>query len=273
MKKTQKLESLPPTERYSWADALEEHPLIQWMVANGKVLLYALVGLILLTILILRFIMGGNAASEADFIQAEKEYLLIISPPKDGDDPSAQANALNNLNQIMAAHPELYAKYDGPLAEILLIQGENAQASDYALRAIQRTAQENDPFYTGFAGTTLVIADGKYEEALKEANLLKSQMIQQGVDLQNTPEKMQFTTLLYSLNLLRIGMLQQQLALNTEELATWQEWKGLIEKSREGSQPYYLDGPLFISFDNLLKEGNSTFANYIEAREKILKNS
>lgn len=270
MKKTQKLNVIPPTNQHSWSDTLEEHPFVQWMTANGKIILYVIVGLFLLGIMIFRFVMGSNASSEADFITAEKEYRLFAAPSKEGNDPATQANALKTLNTILAAHPELHAKYDGSIAEILLIRGENSQASDYAVPAIQRTTQENEPFYKGYAQTTLVIADGKYEQALKESNTLKDQMIKQGQELQDTPEKIQFSTLLYALNLLRIGMLQQQLALNTDELATWKEWKDLIHKSETGALPKYLDGQLFLSFDNLLTEGEASFANYIEAREKIL---
>lgn len=273
MKKTQKLEMLPPENQPSWSDTLEEHPVIQWAVANGKTLLYVFLGIVLGSILIFRFVSGGSAVSEADFLNAEKEYLLLAAPSAEGNDAGGQATALNALSRIMAAHPELHAKYDGLVAEILLINGENAKAREYATSAIKRTAPENDPFYTSYAQTTLEIADGKYEEALKAALSLKDQMTTQGLALQDTPEKIQFSTLLYSFNLLRIGMLQQQLALHADELKTWDEWKGLMRKSEEGSLPNYLDSQLFMSFNHLLSEGNTSFANYIEAREKILKNS
>ncbi len=268
MKKTQKHDVLPPEDQNSWSNALEEHPLIHWLTDNGKVLLYILAGLILFLILIFRFALSKDVASEADFIHAEKEYRLFSAPVKEGEDLTLQTSALKNLNKILTAHPELHPKYDGPIAEILLIRGESALAMDYAKPAIDRTKSENEPFYTGYAQTTLKIANGNYGQALKDAMAMKEQMIKEGEELKETPEKLPFSTLLYSLNLLRIGMLQQQLALRTDELKTWQEWKDLLKKSREGSLPAYLNGPLFMSFDNLLSEGNTSFTDYIEAREK-----
>lgn len=271
MKKNEKLEVLHSEK--SWFNSLEEHPFIQWAVDNGKALLYALIGLFLVSILIYRFVSASYAASETDFINAEKDYLIFSSPTGKEVDAIAQAGALNRLNKMISDHPELHAKYDGLLAEILLIRGENKQAKEFAESAIQRTSVENNPFYTSYAKTTLVITDGQYEQALKDAIALKDQMIKQGTELQDTPEKIQFSTLLYAFNLFRIGMLQQQLSLHAEELATWQDWKDLMNKSQNGTLPKYLDSQLFVSFDHLLTEGNLTFDNYIESRERTLNKS
>lgn len=271
MKKTQKLDMLPPGEPSSWLDSLEENPFIHWVVDHGKSLLYLFVGLIFLTILIFRFFQSGQVSSETDFINGEKEFQLFAAP-LEGNDPAIQANALKNLEKILSVHPELHAKYDGSIAEILLTREENSKAIEFATPAIKRTSEENDPFYSGYAKASLLIADNKYDEALKAAKSLKDQMTQQGEEYQDTPEKFQFGTLLYALNLLRIGMLQQKLALHQEELKSWQEWKNLLHKSREGSQPKYIDGQMFITLESLLSEGEVSFTNYIEAREKILKN-
>lgn len=264
MKKTPKLDTLPPSSS-SWSSSLDEHPLIQWMSDHGKTLLYALIGLLLLILLTIRWIAGSQSASEMDFLTAEKDFVTFASPLKAGSDPSVQTQALQNLKKILSAHPELHAKYDGLLAEVLLIRGENAEALGFARSSLQRTADENDPFYTHFAQTNLLISENKFEEALKESLALKEAMEKQGSDLQNRLENIQFSTLLYAYNLLRTGLLQQELSLHQEEAKTWQEWKQLLNKSHEGSLPRYLDGQLFIAFDQLLSEGTSTFTNYIES--------
>lgn len=273
MKKNPKLEVLPPTNHPSWMETLEEQPLVQWAVANGKTLLYILVGLILLSILFFRLIMSSSSASKADFINAEREYVIFAAPAQTESDPTLQMNALKSLSNTMDAHPELHAKYDGRIAETLLIRGQNVQAINYATSAIKRTSQENAPFYTAYAQTTVTIANNQYEQALNESNLLKDQMQKQGQELQMTPEKMEFSTLLYALNLLRIGMLQQKLALSADEGKTWQEWKGLVSKSQTGALPRYLDGQLFLLFDRLLSEGDASFANYIDFRMKEIQSN
>lgn len=270
MKKNSKLEMLTTETPPTWSDTLEEHPLIHWLTANGKTLLYILLGLILFVILAYRFMLSSPSASEAEFIQAEKNFLIFANP--ETKDSVAQTDSLKALNSTLSAHPELHAKYDGLIAETLLTRGDLSKAQEYALPAIKRTSKENDPFYTVYAKNTLLVEEQKYPEALEASRTLKEQMIKQGEDLESTPEKIPYGTLLYALNLLRIGMLQQQLQLKTDELVTWEEWKDLTRKSRNGTLPTYLDGQIFLSFDRLLAEGDATFTDYIDTREKLLKN-
>ena len=268
MKKDSKLHVLPPEPQPSWSNTLEEHPFIQWASENGKMLLYGLLALFLFLIFFYRLIGGGSSANQADFVNAERDYLTFASSK---EEPASQTSSLESLNKILSAHPELHPKYDGLIAETLLVRGKAKDAQSYAMAAINRTEDENQPFYTQYAQNTLTIANERYEEALKAATTMKQEMEQKGLELQSNPEKIPFGTLLYALNLLRIGMLQQQLNLKTEELATWQEWKTIVNKSREGSTPLYLDGQLFLTLDRLLAEGNASFSTYIQTREKLLK--
>ncbi|MBS4167155.1 Uncharacterized protein NEOC65_002261 [Neochlamydia sp. AcF65] len=269
MKKNLKRELLSSDTSLSWSDALLAHPLTQWTLGNGKILLYSFLGLIILGFILFQFIWRHHAASEADFIRAEKKFSLFISS-QESSDPAAEVEALRNLHAIMAAHPELYPKYEGLIAETLLLRGKNEEASLYATSAIKRTAYENDPFYTSYAQTTLLLAREEYEEGLKAALHLRNSMLEQGEAFKDKPEKLQYGTFLYAFNLLRIAMLQQQLSLFPDELATWKEWEELTIKSREGTLPFYLKDQLFLSFNNLLSEGKASLADYIEARKKLI---
>lgn len=269
MKKNPKLQVLPETDS-NWSDQIADHPLILWIANNGKILLYSLLGLVLLTTLGYRLLSSGKAASEANYIQADKDYIEFANPQTV---PEKKEQAYERLINTISYYPDLHAKYDGLLAQALLIQNQPEKALLYANSALKRTSEANDPFYSSYASATILVAENKKEEALKKAQTLKEQMIAQGTERSNNPEQIQFGTLLYAMNLLRIGMLQQDLSLNNEELATWQEWKELARKSQESSLPPYLDGNLFLSFEQVLGEGQSTFANYIDARENALKNS
>ncbi|KIC76961.1 hypothetical protein DB41_DP00130 [Neochlamydia sp. TUME1] len=268
MKKNLNRPSLSSDTPLSWSDALLAHPFTQWASDNGKILLYSFLGLIIFVFILFQFI-WRHAVSEADFVRAEKEFSLFTSS-KDISDPAAEVEALKDLHAIMAAHPELYPKYEGLIAETLLLRGKNEEASLYATSAIKRTAYENDPFYTSYAQATLLLANEKYEEGLKAALNLRNRMLEQAQAFKDTPEKLQYGTFLYALNLLRIAMLQQQLSLFTDELATWKEWEELTLKSGEGTLPFYLKGQLFLSFNNLLSEGKASLADYIEARKKLI---
>lgn len=271
MKKNSKLEVLPSDDQNSWSSRLEDHAFPQWIASNGKGLLYILLGLILMIMIGYKLMNNFSNISEADFTNAEKSYLQFENSIKEGNDALVRSTALDKLTDIIAAHPELHAKYDGLIAENLLISGEYAKANDFASLAIHRTDDENNPFYSSYAKTTLIIANKQYDQALKDTLALKEQMDTDGQAHISNPEKASFGTLLYALNLLRIGMLQQQLALKDQELKTWQEWKQLLRKSQDQTLPKYLDGQLFIGFDSLLSEGGASFANYIESRLNYLK--
>ena len=264
MKKNSKLEILPDNEN-SWTHSIENHPWILTAAENGKTILYTLLVIVLTATLAYRFFSASQKDDEAQFRLAENNFTKLKESSEGSQD------VLKELYQVMDKHPELQAKYQGPIAQYLLTQGDFETASKLANLAINRTYAENDPFYTSYAKNTLLIADHKYDLALNHAKELQKNMQAQGNEFLNNPEKVSFGTLIYALNLFRIGMLSSELGLKDEELKTWNEWKTLSGQSREGKLPVYFDSMQFIALENLLSEGDSSFSNYIESREKVLK--
>jgi hypothetical protein len=123
-------------------------------------------------------------------------------------------DSLQKLQTILKKHPELHAKYDGAIAQALLSAQNPTEAAPYAERTLQRTQGETPAPYLDYASTTLLIANGKYDEALKAAQSLKS----------NT----EYPTL-YAFNLLRIAFLNRELKNTQAEKAAWAEVKQLAE--------------------------------------------
>lgn len=244
----------PPAPTPSLADHLEEHPYIQWFSKNGQAILYLLLGAVILFVLLYRFF-GGSEKSQQDFYEAESSLLTLQQNPEDTQ------NALDRLQKILKAHPELHAKYDGLIAQALLNKGDVQEAKPFASLAIERTKAENSPYYTDFALTTLLIAEQKYDEALLQAKALLQKM-------QAQEEKQNDNSVLFAYNLLRIGMLQQQLGAMEDAQQTWKEWIGLAEQSSNRiSSGINSNG--FYQLNRAFTEGKLSLFNYMTAQENL----
>lgn len=233
----------------SFEELLEQNNFVHWILTNGKTLLVAFFILIAFFILAYRLLFGTMVKSEFDFINAENDYQRLLTE-KNAD---TRQETLGKLEKIIAQHPELHTKYDAPLAQFLMGAGNVNEALPFAASAIQRTESENSPLFSDYSKTSLLIAESKYEEALKNSLNLKE------VLLNNEAEN-----LLFAFNLLRIGMLQQQLKLEKDELATWGEWESKTMKKNNESFQKLIDSSII---------GQLSLTNYIETRKEILRKS
>lgn len=260
MKKTQINQNTPLPTSMDLASKLEEQPVVQWFAENGKSLLYALGILILFFILGYKLATSGGSQSEADYLHAQSEFARF----QDSDQREVQEESYQRLVTLMDRHPELHAKYDGLLAQTLLNRSQTAEAQKFATAALERTKTENDPYYTDFAQTTVLIGEEKYSEALQRAQALQQKM------LPLVSQEKNYGGLLYANNLVRIGMLQQQLGDKKGELQTWQEWKKLAGLSKESSGAQ-IDPLSFLAINDLYSEGKISLVEYIDFRMKTLK--
>lgn len=233
--------------------SLEESPWVQYLLLHGRNILYALLALIIAGIIVYQFTATREMQKETDYWTAEKDFRLLLNPSSE----MAKNDPVNELKAMIDQHPQLHAKYDGRVAQILINRGELAEAMPFAQSAIARTHAINEPFYSDYAQTTLLIMQGQYDQALANARAMQAKMIEQRKQVE--PEQLEFGDTLYALNLLRLGILQQQLGLGDEELKTWQEWKSLSQ-----AKMLYLQQGLFA-------DGRVSLIDYINARESQLK--
>jgi hypothetical protein len=238
--------------------SIDENPLMLWITQYGRTLMYVLIGLILAGILIYRFFSVHEEKQEAEYWTAEKEFRLLAKPVESNEGPAINEDALAQLRAVLERHPALQAKYDALIAQTLLDHGNTKDAMPFANSAIDRTLSENQPFYSEFAKTSLLISDKQYDAALKSSLALQQKM----QELKEKSEKSgdrHFGDTLFALNFLRIGMLQQQLGLKIDELNTWQEWKKLARTSGFEQQQI------------LFSDGRVSLVDYINLREAQLK--
>lgn len=248
---------LPAEPHYGLSDQLADHPVIQWISQNGRQLFYLLLGLIACALLYAKFA-NRSGGSAADYTAAETAYNKFIQDK----DPEARKAAFEQLSNLLKTHPELLPKYEGGMAQTLLLRGNLPLATEYAQGIIARTEVDHLEPFNEYSKTSLLIVGQKWDEALKQAQDLKAQL--EKTPIQDADSK-EFGQTLYLFNLIRIAMLQQTLKQNGEEMKTWQAFK---EMPVSKNTPYPIDPAIYEQVVSQLGEGEANLLSYIDSRLK-----
>ncbi|KAF3361945.1 Uncharacterized protein PHSC3_001503 [Chlamydiales bacterium STE3] len=201
---------LPPS--FLTQSSLEDHPIFEWLEKNSRKILFIILGLILALGLIYRYAANKNTQAERDYFQASNAITSINTSGK-------EESSIRELQSILKRHPELNAKYDGILAQNLLIANRVDLAHDYASQNFQRIDKEISPLYLSYAKNSLLVSQEDQKQALSNALALKEEMLK----IVQEEGKREFGSSLYLMNLIRIAMLQHQLKEKDAEEKSWEE--------------------------------------------------
>jgi hypothetical protein len=239
--------------------------LIEWLSLNGKAVLYSLVTFMALLFITYRFSSSNANQSEADYFKAANDFTLFSQSENHPD-------ALKELLSLMNRHPELHAAYDGAIAQTLLNEGRIEEAKPLALSTFKRTESDAFSTYQQYAQISLLSSEKKFSEALEHAKTLQAQLTLQLE--QNKDDSAIFNVSeLFALNLLRIGMLQQELNDTAGELKTWQEWKVYAGLETNKMIKSNADPLAFRTIIQQLAQGTTSLPDYFTYRslETVLK--
>jgi hypothetical protein len=224
------------------------HSWFQWLYLKRKIIFWTLSSVILVILLIYGLIAKQTVNAESDFFQIQTAFLKL---QQEHDFRETQPD-LKTLNTMMERYPELKPKYEGALAQKLLMIGEDLPlVTLFAEDMFQRT--QSEPllrYYQDYSRTSLWMSEGHYAEALQDA-----QSLQQSLSQANLPS----TSLLSVFNLLRLALLHQKLGQPQEELQIWEQLQ---------SHPQYLEA--FVAVNQAFKVGETSLNQYIEERKKVL---
>lgn len=264
MQKQHPVNKLSQNENHEFPTLLSsDNAFLQWVTDHGKTLIYVFLALLAFIFLFFRLTSGSKSKAESDYFNASNDFALFQRLSSEDNRAGAQ-EALERLAAIIQSHPELHAQYDGIIAQTLINQGNNIEAKRYSISTLKRISQDNLPYYEAYATNTLLISDKKYSDALAQAIDLKQKMIQI-VESAKSETQNDFGSMLFALNLFRIGMLQQQMENRNEELKTWQEWDHYINSQKP------ISSVAFSILNQQIADGKITLADYIEQRQKFLK--
>ena len=155
---------------------------------------------------------------------------------------------LIKLQKILKHHPELHAKYDGRIAQKLLLSSEQGLSVSF-VRASQKRMGELSPYHTRFTNCSLLIGEKKFQEALAHASELNTALKQ---------DENYRRTILHGYNLIRIAFLKQITGDIEGELAAWSEFKKDID-----SEPFRMICQNF-------QKNDVSLTDFIQYRETTL---
>lgn len=246
MNKQTKPSSLPTYLEYQWTD----HPWVEWVINNKQNVLWIIIGLFAILILSYRILMNRSMNEEGDFFRAQTDFSQFQEAALNSKNQLADSTAFEDLEALMYRYPELHGKYDASLAQTLLIEEQMPKAQAYAQATFRRTQHEAISHFHDYAAASLLIGEGKYQDALQQSHQLKEKM---GADSLGTMEET-----LYFFNLIRLALLSQQLGDGHAEKQLWEE---IENKSRQSAS---VGAAL-----NVFKAGHATMNQYIDQRKKL----
>lgn len=232
-----------------------EEWLASWLAEYGRQLLVALAVLLILLLLSYVWHLSSKGKAETDYLAAENAFQQLEKEGLDKSSPAAENPSYLTLKEILARHPELGSRYNGPLAQMFLRLGDQKLAMTYADKALKELATEKLPFYEEFSKTSLLIAEGNYRDAYKRAAFLQKRMREEAA----RPDP-GFRPALLVLNQIRLATLLQKLDIPAEELKAWREIGQLTQNNEASSEIL-----------NTIKTGQISFKDYIQVREKDLR--
>jgi hypothetical protein len=167
--------------------------------------------------------------AEADYFSAQNALYHF---------QNGSAKSLEKLQKTILKHPELHQKYDNVINQTLLVQ----KKSSLDLR------QENSE-YDLYSNVSILISQGKYNQALAKTLELKDMISQNEQDLPYGKD-------LYAFNQLRIALLNQTLEQSEGELTAMQELKNIAQSNKK--------------ILGIFSKENISLLDYIKERENVL---
>ncbi|MBA2368541.1 MAG: hypothetical protein H0V82_05915 [Candidatus Protochlamydia sp.] len=235
-----------PFNSQDFSDGWMDHPLVEWISTNRKILLWGLLGLFAAIFLSYRLISARTLKAESDYFRAEIAFQELQKTIQNKEKSAAY---VNELTSIMERRPELHAKYDGALAQYFIIENQPEAAEKFARSTFSRIKPDQLKLFESYANTSLLITQGLYQEALQRSMQLQTQLAVISQD------KFKGTLEIY--NLLRVAILHQQLGQKEDELAAWET---LLAQAEENTDTFL---PIYQSF----KSGQTTLGQYIDERK------
>lgn len=229
-------------------DLFIENPFLEkafnWLSHNKSFLVWILAGLIALIFAFSRILSNQTSQAEADFMRAQ---FLFSRFQVDGiRTPKGTENDLKELLAILKKHPELGPKYEGQIAQTLLIAGKLQEADTLIGKILTRTNEDHLSLYKEFDETTLLIDKGEYSKALEISATLE-ESLEKNLGKKEVP-------ILYLVNQLRIAMLNQFLGNKEGERKAWEAFS-----SEQGKEALFLE--------SILSFGESKLSDYIKQRQ------
>jgi len=204
----------------------------------------------------------SNLGSPKDYFMVEKTFNQW-----DG----GRNEQLVKLQKFLKQHPELHAKYDGRIAQKLLLCSEQGLAASFSKLALGRVGKLS-PYYTQFSNGSLLIGEKNLEAALASAKMLKHTLDQDQLFWETKSGLLKHGQILYGYNLLRIAFLEQALGNRAGEIEAWREFKREAGWMSGENPSIRSDPTAYALICQNFQNDDVSLRDFIEHREKSLEN-
>lgn len=247
--------------------ALAKALCADWISEHSKTILLSFATLIVLSFSLFQLNHRlSSGKKKSDYLEIQNAFTAWIS--QEAKDPTL----LKNLEKPLGRHPELQTKFGTQIAQRLLSLGEVNKANHYAKAALVRSQELKSLYYSRFSKNTLMIAEGKYSEALEEAKQLKRDLENDEAFWDRRDKFIRSGTILYAYNLVRIASLERQMGSKKGELMAWDDlvrsagWKDFPANSKT------YDPDAYSLLAQNFTQGGVSLLDFIEQRKKELEN-
>lgn len=228
-------------------ESLMDHPVFQTLKEYQKPLSYGVLIILLGIVLLYRMLAGQTARAESTYMALSESSSILKNP----ESPLEKREvALNEMLPLLDQYPQIQAKYDGQVAEQLLIERKLDASLPLIERTFSRVESTTSPYALDYAKNSVLITQGNLEEGLKNAYALREKMLS---------DIMPYSGVLFSFNLIRIALLEKQFLHRDLELKAWNELKNMSNSAHPLKISHQELQRIMTHFDN----EEASLSNYI----------
>jgi hypothetical protein len=233
----------------------------EFLARYSRSILYTIGGTFLIIVLLYRIVSTTHSNAERDYLSAAADFERLI------DADNGATEYLENIQDVLNRRTELHPKYDGLLAQMLLLRGRVDVGTEFAKLVLERVDSRDSELFEAYSKNTLSIYEGDLQSAYKGSQKLRDDIKSL---LSKQTDGSTFATLLHSYNLLRLAMLEQEIGSLEKEKRAWDEFISSIGYEGEADKPLYKQVnphsvPLLANF----QDGAVSLMDYIQGRKKL----
>lgn len=257
------LEDKLPIGRIAFAKSV----CIDWISDHSRTVLISLASLLILLFALYQVTGKFSGHRRSDFIEAQSAYSRWVAA-KIGND-----ELFKKLERPLKRSPELQTKFGALIAQHFLTINDPKNAEAFAKQSWKRTSNLLSPYYTEFSKTSLLVSQGKLQEALMAARGLKARMAEDTAFLESRDKMIRSGGLLYAYNLIRIAALEKEVGSSAGELAAWDELLANAGWSSAVSSSKMFDPEVYSVIQRTFQDGKISIYDYIIHRKAELTKS
>jgi hypothetical protein len=169
---SQTIKEKEPKSCASCVSCEEDSSMATWIVTNRKTILSVLVAIACIAYTYI-WINSNKKAAEYQTIQTANKLAQEVQAGPATDAGEEQEGALRKLQEICTAYPSLQNRYDGLIAQELILASKGSEIDPYAQRSIDQLQRIGLTNLAAFSEVSRLAGMNQPKEALEKANQLK----------------------------------------------------------------------------------------------------